>query len=154
MKYFISISSYCIFFTIILLISCTSSKNIVKEQPENTQNNIIKETIENNFNNSDSLYVIPNEENSWILYISETEATSVNPINNITFFVFEKSTNKIIYQNKYSNAEIKWYNNEQLLLIRHFGTMQKTESSNIKKYIIDIKSEKVKELNENNKSNI
>lgn len=155
MKYFISICSYCILFTIILLMSCSSNKNIVNEQPKNTQNDIIKETIENNFNNSDSLYIILNEEKTCILYLSEKKETSVNPVNNINFFVFDKSTNKIIYQNKFSNAKLKWFNNEQLLLTRYYGIIDTPESSNIKNFIIDLHSKEIQEIKEEkNKSTI
>ncbi len=155
MKYFISIYSYCILFTITLLMSCSPNKSIEKEQPENTQNDIIKKIIENNFNNSDSLYIIPNEEKTWILYLSEKKETSVNPVNNINFFVFDKSTDEIIYQNKFSNAKLKWLNNKQLLLTRYYGIIDTPESSNIKSFIIDINSKEIQEIKEEkNKSTI
>ena len=149
------IKNFVLFCLIALgLYSCKSYKNEPDQKIHNLKSNIIDEAIQANFNASDSIQIIANEKKTWILYVSETEETQLKPIKNTSFFVFDNINQEIIYQNKYSNAEIKWFNNEQLLLIRHFGTMQETETSNIKKYIINIKSEKVKEFKENNKSNI
>ncbi|PLX16414.1 MAG: hypothetical protein C0597_08000 [Marinilabiliales bacterium] len=115
--------------------------------------NIVTQTIEKNFNPADSLSVFPNKTNEMFLYLSEKRTTSVNPVNTINFFVFNKLKNEILYQNKYSNAEIEWYDNEKLLLTRYFGIIETPESTNIKKYIIDINSGVITEINKRIKSN-
>jgi len=150
MKYFNSINSYSIFLIASLLISCTSNKNVVTEQSENVQIDLIKETIENNFNNSDSLYVIPNDKETLVLYLSEKMKTSVNPVNSINFFVFDKSTNEIIYQNKFSNSEISWYNNEELLLKKYLGYIENVDSKGFTFSKINVITKEIIEINNSN----
>jgi len=152
MKYLISI------FTIVLfvccsLISCKTNKVSSNNESISLTTNIVTQTIEKNFNPADSLSVFPNKTNEMFLYLSEKRTTSVNPVNTINFFVFNKLKNEILYQNKYSNAEIEWYDNEKLLLTRYFGIIETPESTNIKKYIIDINSGVITEINKRIKSN-
>ncbi len=120
------------------------------EQSENVQIDLIKETIENNFNNSDSLYIIPNDEKTLILYLSEKKKTSVNPVNNINFFVFDKSTDEIIYQNKFSNSEISWYNNEELLLKKYLGYIENADSKGFTFSKINVITKEIIEINNSN----
>ncbi|MDA3952890.1 MAG: hypothetical protein PF485_04530 [Bacteroidales bacterium] len=149
--YLRNIGLFCIM--ALVLFSCKSYENKPNQEINNVKSNIIDDAIQEYFNKNDSIIELPNQSNSLVLYLSKNKKTDIDPFYNINFLVYEKMKNKIVYQNKYSNAEIKWFNNEQLLLIRYYGTMQKTDINSIKKYIIDIKSEKVRELNEN-KSNI
>lgn len=139
-----------ILFFIILIISCSSNKKTISQQSENIQNEIIQEAIKEYFNIADSLYIISNEEQSKILYLSENPETTVNPVNNISFFVFDKRTKKIICQNKFSSATLKWLNNNQLILTRVYGIMNEIDGNNIKKFTIDLNTKEITEIRKEN----
>jgi len=135
--------------------SCTSNKNTTKEVSKELQFEVVQEAIDKQFNSSDSLYIFPNKDQSKILYLSEKKKSSVNPVNNIAFFVYDKELNEIIYQNKYANATIKWLNNYQLSLSRKYGIIETQDGDNVKDFIIDLNTKEVTEIKkENNKSNI
>lgn len=153
MKY-LKIILFITFIISFLGISCKTNKIETSEKTDDNQSSIISEAIKNYFDNEDSLYIKPNKEGQLFLYISEKRETSVNPVNNISFFVYDKETNQIIYKNDFSNAEIEWYNSNQLLLTRFFGIINSKDGSNIKKYIIDLSTKELQEIqNKNNKSN-
>ncbi|MBI9053132.1 MAG: hypothetical protein JEY96_04910 [Bacteroidales bacterium] len=132
-----------ILIVIFLIDSCTSNKKTITNQHSN-DTDIIEEAIKNNFNETDSVYSISNNEGNLVLYVAEKKEMVQNSIN-INFFVYDKERNSIIYKNKYDRASIKWYNNNQLLLVRKLGIVDKQTGMNIKHYIIDIKSKKVTE---------
>ena len=155
MRYYISICFYCIFFTVILLTSCSSNKKIKTEQLGSIQNDNIKNDIYSNFNASDSLSIVPNQDENWILYLSKKKSTPENPTTNINFIIFDMTKEKVIYKNKFDNANIKWHNNNQLILTRYMGIIEQPTGSNIKIFIIDIESGNIEELKQQNKkSNI
>jgi|GEM_PF-1902223 len=145
MKYLISKKLLYIFIIAILITSCSLNKKTTTIQKDYKEKNVIEEALKNKFNENDSLYIISNEENNLILYVSEKKETDLVPANSINFFVYDNVYNKIIYENKYDNASIKWYNNNQLLLVRKLGIIDKHTGMNIKHYIIDIDSKKITE---------
>ena len=144
MKYLISKKLLYSFIIVILITSCSLNKKATTSQKDNKENNVIEEAIKKNFNENDSLSIIPNAEKNLLLYVSEKKDTVQNSIN-INFFVYDKIKNTIIYKSNYDRASIKWYNNNQLLLVRTLGIIDKQTGMNIKHYIIDIKSKKITE---------
>jgi hypothetical protein len=137
------------------IMSCTTNKNTTKELSKELQIDIVQAAMDKQFNSSDSLYIFPNEDKTKILYLSEKKESSVNPANNIAFFVYDKKLNEIIYQNKYANAKIKWQNNYQLSLSRKYGIIETKDGDNVKDFIIDLNTKEVTEIKkENNKSKI
>jgi hypothetical protein len=150
MKYPIWKNLLLILIVIFFTDSCTSNKKTITNQHSN-DTDIIEEAIKNNFNKTDSVYSISNNEGNLVLYVSEKKETAQNPINNINFFVFDKTKNTIIYQNKYSRAQIKWHNSNQLLLVQSLGIIDKQTGISTKSTIIDLKTKKLLEYkNENN----
>ncbi|HAF27658.1 MAG TPA: hypothetical protein DCG75_01300 [Bacteroidales bacterium] len=155
MKIFNILSISAIILVPASIMSCTSNKNTTKEVSKELQFEVVQEAIDKQFNSSDSLYIFPNKDQSKILYLSEKKKSSVNPVNNIAFFVYDKELNEIIYQNKYANATIKWLNNYQLSLSRKYGIIETQDGDNVKDFIIDLNTKEVTEIKkENNKSNI
>jgi len=145
------------FFTLFTLYTCSSckvNKSNIDTINTNEAEELVNNAISKYLNQKDSILIIHNEKNNLSLYLSIKQATDINPNNHINFFVFDKIKNIVVYNGKYSNANISWYNNNQLLLERYFGIIEDKESGNIKKYIIDLKSGKVEPSSKEIKTNI
>ena len=135
------------------LFSCKSSQNNPTAEINPIKSNLIDEAIKSNFNASDSIQIIPNEDGNWILYLTKKEANLHEPAYNTSFFVYDKIKNQILYKNTFSRASIQWHNNNQLLYIKKLGIINKQTGMNIKRYIIDIESNKTTELNTKTQNN-
>jgi hypothetical protein len=145
-KYF-----YGLFFIIFisLFTACNSNKQIKKENQSQNQEDFVKKPINNYFTDNDSIQSIPNNKGNYILFLSETEINSANPITDIHFIIYDKSTDSIIYENNFNNTKIQWHSNTQLLLTRYYGIKDKPEGTNIKYQLIDIHTGNIKEYKKN-----
>jgi hypothetical protein len=149
-----------IFLTALGLFSCKLYENKPDQESNNLKSNIIDEAIQANFNTTDSIQIIPNKEDNWILYLTETPTSPAIPNNNISFFVFDKESEKIIYKNKFDNANIKWFDNQQLILTKYLGIIKQSNNINqptnsgIKTFIINIEKNNIKEITNQTKSKI
>lgn len=140
-----------------LFSACMSKKTAQQTQAENKGQNNDQTTIElaikQYLNEKDSLSIIPNEKGNFILYLSETIENPGNPVSDIHFFVFDKINESIVYHNNFSNANIKWHSNEELIVTRFYGITDKPEGTNKKYHIIDVLTGNFKEFNQSNKQN-
>ena len=129
-----------------ILISCKVNQN--SNQTSLTKKKVISNYISENFNKDDSLVIIPNNSNNFILYNSIHQESEITSNGNINFFIYDKSSKSIIYNNNFSNATIQWFNDNELLLTQYLGIIESKEKTNIIHSLIDVKTGKIKKYNQ------
>ncbi len=132
-----------------LLSSCTVFNKNNSRNGEKDNEKIAK-IVYSNLNYPDSLIVQKNQDNSKILYIAKIKSVHKNFYSHLNFLVLDNLKDEIIYKNKFDNAKIEWYNNNQLLLTKYMGILENKNTSNIKFYIIDLETEDIKEFKKQN----
>ncbi|HSH51561.1 MAG TPA: hypothetical protein VK982_07540 [Bacteroidales bacterium] len=142
---------YGIFFIIYICIftACNSNKQIKNENINQAKEGLVKNSINNYFTDKDSIQTIPNDKGNYILFLSETKKSPANPVKDIHFIIYAKSTDSIIYENNFNNTEIQWHSNTQLILTRYYGITDKPGGTNIKYQLIDLHTGNIKEYKKN-----
>lgn len=132
--------------------SCNTIKVNADASAENSQTITLAENLKINFTKKDSVQIIPNENGNLVLYLAKTTLSQDEPIVSINFLVYDKLNDVILYKNNYSRASVRWYDNNQLLLTRDMGIYDKNTHKGFKQFLIDINTNKIKELNVNSES--
>ncbi len=135
---------------LILLFSCKSKDSIVNSQTPETKSKVVTEAIQAYLKTTDSYQIIPNANNSYDLYIEQTKLSEYEPVNIIKFFVHDKLNDRICYHHEFTRAEIKWLNNDQLLLIKKMGIEDKKTGKRSESFIINILTQEIIEYNLSN----
>jgi hypothetical protein len=131
----------------VLFFSCKTSKKTASDKMD-TMEKFISETIKSNFNDNDSVQVIPNSTNELLLCYTDLKNDTLLLVNQINFIIYDKNQKLVIYQNKFDNAKVNWYNDEQLILIRNLGIKEHVGVENKQVFLINAKSGEMERIEE------
>jgi len=106
-----------------VVISCSSSKPSVNTIDTNET---YKELVTNKLG-EDVLY-IANKTNAYMLCIKETEGSSLQPRNRVSYLVVEINTSGIVLEDKIEGGSVSWASKNEIEVFRTPGIVRKDQS--------------------------
>lgn len=126
---------------LLIFASCFFGKNEIGIKP-------IKAVANKKF--GDEYKLIPNSNSTYIICIKEQNHKVVNPNYIMDFFIYDKTKSEIVYEDKLSNADIKWHSKFEVAITIQKGFIKdRTDTGNfIHIYDVKLKKKRLKKDNQ------
>jgi len=139
------VKRFLLLFFLVFIFSCNNSKKTVKDEQPIMINQSFKEIGFLKFKNDTVFIKSPN--NTYVLCEKYISPDNLNPNILNEFFVYDLYLNKIIYEDKISGCEIKWYSDFELHIIKQKGIINSPNDNGKTQYIFNLKTKSKSNIN-------